>query len=102
MSPAAAVTVQGSNACAINAGASACFIADGDLLRVCDERADGHGAYGQLAWNGIINRTTRADGVGNCASAGGNIAEGTAVQVRVCLIKAGVLYSCSGWKNGVA
>ncbi len=73
-----------------------------EASRVCDERGDGYGAYGQLAWGGIINRSLRADGVGNCAEAGGNIAEGTPVQVRVCLIRQGVLYQFSAWVPGEA
>ncbi|WP_327328691.1 hypothetical protein OG735_41215 (plasmid) [Streptomyces sp. NBC_01210] len=69
------------------------WTADGDVVKVCDQEADGWAAYAKVEHAGDFRYSMRAGGNGNCtshsASDGGryNLTEGYSVFLTVCLQK---------------
>jgi hypothetical protein len=82
------------------------FQSTGEHFTVCDVKSDGYGV--QLDWyveaNPSNNGTVR-DGTGNdgaCIGQNASIAEGKAVDYRLCLTNNGVLIQCTAYKRDFA
>ena len=92
-----------------NPGGHAWFVHDIDQFRVADNDEDGLRASGYIRFNGATHRLDDANGASTGSSGGWvekdfNIAEGTDVDVRVCLRNGqnGEARFCSGWVDGEA
>ncbi len=82
-----------------NPGGSAQFTAYGDVLTVCDDQADGYGAWAELfnSSNGFEEEVIDSDGAGSCKSVANSssVPEGIGVRLEVCLYKDGLYnYYC--------
>lgn len=66
------------------------FIDDGDVFKVCDTRADGHGVTGELFYRSWLEPTNRLvltvddGGDSGCDKAGYNVGNDGYYQMRVC------------------
>lgn len=99
----AAISLIGGNAYAAGSG-NLVYTTDGDpggslywagdysgtteFWNVCDNQADGYGVDGTVSWSGNSQTIYATGGNGKCTDnpSGWNLAEGTKVTLRVCLI----------------
>jgi hypothetical protein len=84
-------------------GGRGAFRANGDVLEACDLQSDGWGAIAKLYRSGASSpfRTVTSGGAG-CITKTGDIAEGTALQVAVCLVRGNEQAFCSPRAAAVA
>ncbi|QOV38689.1 hypothetical protein IM697_10100 [Streptomyces ferrugineus] len=87
----------------IDINATAAFKAYGDELTVCDNLADGYGAWAGLYKNvynghGTFIKSTSAGGRGNCRTNTENVKEGTVVWIKLCIRKDGANLRCK-WSD---
>ncbi|MFE2811906.1 hypothetical protein ACFXGG_15850 [Streptomyces nigra] len=83
--------------------ATANFKSYGDQLSVCDNLADGYGAWAGLYkfvynGNGTFIKSVSAGGKGNCRTNTKNVEEGTVVWIKVCITKDGQNLRCK-WSD---
>ncbi len=77
------------------------FVSNGEHFYACDTRGDGYGV--RVDWHVVSNPSNagsawdRSSTDGVCATDNASIAEGNAVDWRVCLMKDGAYYQCSGY-----
>jgi hypothetical protein len=80
---------------------SAYFVANGDHLFVCDDKSDGYGVIAQYTRTdvpGQNNEAANRGGWNTCVDHNMNMAEGTKLTFRVCLVnKANERFACSGY-----
>ncbi|MFJ9666485.1 hypothetical protein ACIRPP_18025 [Streptomyces sp. NPDC101219] len=92
-----------------NPGGWATFWPNGEKFTVTDHQADGMRASGYIRFNGKTYRLDDANGASTGSSAGGvsrdfSIAEGTKVEIKVCLRDGanGAAKFCSAWRAALA
>jgi hypothetical protein len=81
--------------------ARATFVAQGDHLDVCDNKADGHGTVAQYTRSDVPGQNNEAwdhDGAGTCTDQNMNMPEGAKITFKVCVadFNPRKILSCSG------
>ncbi|MFL6162541.1 MAG: hypothetical protein ACJ74U_09945 [Jatrophihabitantaceae bacterium] len=76
------------------------FASVGEWFYACDELADGYGV--KVDWHVVDNPSNNGSawaqgGSGSCDSSNATIAEGKAVDYRICFTKNGAEVSCTGY-----